>query len=232
MSEKTFVRLDNRDYEVGSQAHLDKIDELHKAELDALQKRLDAAEEEKQEERKKREAAEGEKDAAKEDARKAREEADGEKAKADEERKKREEEEEEKVREGTRLRRRAERLLAAAREVEEESPSEEERAKREEDEEKKMDGLSAKEVMVLAIQAHSKGFDANGKSDDYVRARFDALEESVRERRGVNGVARVAQALAHRLDSNDGEDAIDKARKARDEAMANAWKAGRNGGSR
>ena len=213
------IRLDGVDYEYGSEAHLAKIDSMNQAKVVDLQKRLDAAE--------------GEKDAAKKESRKNREEMGNEKKKSKDERKKRDQEDGDKIRNRVRLYRTALRLLETGSEEDEEKKkddeTDEDRAKREEDVEKKMDALSDREIMLLAIKAHSKdftGLDANGKprTDDYVRSRFDALDESVRENRRVGGVARAAAFHQTRVDAHDGPTEYEKAVAKRDKELADAWK--------
>ena len=53
---------------------------------------------------------------------------------------------------------------------------------------------SDREIMVAAIKARDERFDAAGRSDDYVRARFDAKVDDVRK--GLGGLANVNRASA------------------------------------
>lgn len=231
-SEKSMkiIKLDGKDYEFGSEAHLEKLDSMQKEELSKLQKRIDALE--------------GEKDGAKEEARKLREEMADDKKEQESERKKGSDEDGDKIRQRVRLYRTALRLIDTGSEDEDEpadkrgeesaDDTDEKRAKRskrDEDLENKMDGMSDREVMLMAIRAHSKDFtgkDESGKerSIDYVRSRFDSLDESVREHSRVHGVAKVAAFHQHRLDTSDAPTDYEKAKAARDKAMADAWKSG------
>lgn len=214
------IRLDGVDYEYGSEQHLAKVDSIHQAKVTELQKRVDAAE--------------GEKDQAKEESRKLREEVAGEKKNAEDERKKRESEDSDKIRQRVRLYRTALRLLETGSEEDDEKKkdddkerdgeTEDERSKREADLEKKMDAMGDREIMLMAIQAHSKDFKADGKSVDYIRSRFDALDESNRENRRVGGVARAAVFHQTRVDSKDEKTEYEKAVERRDKAAADAWK--------
>lgn len=242
------VKLDGTDYEFGTEPHLAKLDALHKGELDALQKKLDAAD--------------GVADQAKDEARKLRDQMESDKKTSDDERRKRDDETNDQIRNRVRLYRTALRLLDTGVEdpdvgvniqVEAAAPDEDEgepdvgvkvtdedgdpleqrkRAKRGLDLEKKMDGMTDREIMLMAIKAHVKDFTGDKRSDDYVKSRFDAIEETVRSNSRVGGVVRAAAIHERHLDSNESSNLslVEKARKKRDEAARNAHL--KNGGKR
>lgn len=83
----------------------------------------------------------------------------------------------------------------------------------------KFDGKTDLEIMVDAIKADDKDFDAAGKSEDRVRGHF----ESMARRGGVRAdsiTSVVRRSAESREDSSDND--IEKARKARDERAFNA----------
>jgi len=61
---------------------------------------------------------------------------------------------------------------------------------------KRFDAMSDRELMVEVIKSQVDGFDPNEKSDDYVRARFDALD--VQRFDGVDSVVRAGEAAKKR----------------------------------
>lgn len=176
--EKKFIRLDNRDFEIGSQAHLDKIDDLHKVEvadlkkqIDLLSGKLDSAE--KAVEVAKREKAEAETKSA--DAEKTHQ------------------------RDLTsRVKARVKLLMRAIRLFGEEDEEGEE-------EEKKMDGLldlSERDIHLKAILKVDPDFKADGKTDDYIAGKFDGAIEYLAKERSVDGVVRVIEGGKGRFDAN------------------------------
>jgi hypothetical protein len=97
----------------------------------------------------------------------------------------------------------------------------------------RFDGKSDREVVLMAIAHHDSKFSAEGKSDDYLQARFDMLVEAAPERRDARGATlRAIQGAQGRKpagDRQDGEEPrIDSAEAARlqanREAMARASK--------
>lgn len=192
--EKKFIRLDGRDFEIGSDAHLDKLDELHKAEkakmqakIDEQAGRLDAAE--KAVESAKREAGDADKkmeDAAKE----------------------REKDLAQRVKSRVRLVLRALRLFG-------------EDSGEGDDEEKKMDAfaeMSERELHLKAIQKADPDFKADGKSDDYIAGKFEGALDYLSASSRVDGVVAVLEGRGReprRLDARDagGEHPVAKARR-------------------
>lgn len=72
--------------------------------------------------------------------------------------------------------------------------------------EAKLDGKSDREIMIEAIRHDDESFVAEGKSDDYVRAYFEACTKSSRRHdEGGNGIGAVRSAAvgATRRDDND-----------------------------
>lgn len=252
------IRIDGKEYEIGSEAHIAKLEEqIAKANLDA------------KEAIKAKDVAEAERDTLKAALTKAN--LDAKKSLEDLEAAKAEEDEAAKVkkRQRRKLERIALRFFEAAKEAEAMEKEEKKRSKREfppgakappftsedggdkeekskrskrewdeEDEEcmdaleSKIDSMSDRELMLAVIGQHVENFDAKDKSDDYVTARFDSLVEQVtkaqKNERGIAGVVRAAREGVHHLDSNE-EDMITQARRKRDEAAREAWKVSNNG---
>ena len=169
-AEKTLIRLGDRDYELGSQAHLDAIETNHKtavatlkAQVETLSGKLDSAE-------KAVEVAKREKDEAV--------------AKTATDEKERSKDLSSRVKARTRFLMRALRLFG------------EDDAAEEEDEEKKMDSLcdmSEREIQLKAIAKIDPDFKADGKSDDYVAGKFEGAVEYLTKSRSVDGVVRVIE---------------------------------------
>lgn len=82
---------------------------------------------------------------------------------------------------------------------------------------------SDRDLMMDAIAKVNSNFDATDKSDDYVRARYDAVLETVKTHRGVNGVVNVIENLK-KLDARGEEDPIASAKAKRDAQARDAWK--------
>ncbi len=207
IEEMKTIRLDGKDYEIGSQAHLDKIDEMNKAEQaklvkanDELQAKLDA------------------KDEA---FKKGEEEAVDLKKKAADFMK----EEKTKMRSAARAAVRLYRAFKRAVGKEEDDEDEE-----------KMDALldecvdKPREVMERALKTASPDFKFDEKSEDYVVARFDAFVERRMSETGVDSVVRaseIAKAEIEKLDRKNGDvddDLVAKADKKNREDRQNAWK--------
>jgi len=178
------IRLDGKDFEVGSDAHLAKIDELHAAELtkfkaDAAEATAKAAAAQKL-----ADEAQANFDAASKAKKKLEddlEEEKGEKGKA-------------RVRSRLRLLQRAAKFLTDD----------------DEDEEGKYDGLTDREIMVKVINsdANWKEEKFDGKSDDYIQALFDSVSKNFTRTDGVDSVVK-AHKLATRSDAAD--DIVSKA---------------------
>ncbi len=199
------IKLDGKEYEYGSAQHLDKLEEMGKADLakltksnDELQAKLDAKEA---------------------DFKKADEEAADLKKKAADFIK----EEKSKMRSAARA---AVKLYRAFKRAV---------GKEEDDEdETKMDALldecvdNPRAVMTRALATQSPEFKFDEKSEDYVVARFDAFVE---RRMGETGVDSIVKAGEHakteleKLDAKEkGEDVVAKAAKANHDDRHNAWK--------
>jgi uncharacterized protein len=180
------IRLDGKDFEVGSDAHLAKIEELHKAELARV--RSDAADETAKVTKAKDEL-QANFDAAAKAKKKLEEELEeekGEKGKA-------------RVRARLRLLQRAAKFL---------TDDEEEEDDKDKD---KFDGLSDREVMVKVINADAnwKEEKFDGKSDDYVQALFDSVTKNFVRADGIDSVV-VAHKKVSRADAGD-DDPVSKA---------------------
>lgn len=198
--DKTLIRLGDRDYELGSQAHLDAVDVNHKAEtsklqakIDELSGRLDSAEK------------------AVETAKREKGEADTRSADAAKEREK---DLAQRVKSRVRMVMRALRLFG-------EDDSEDGG-----DDEKKMDALcdlSERDLHLKAIHKAEPDFKADGKSDDYIAGKFEGAVKFLSKANGVDGVARVIEGT--RFDSKPqsrDEHPVAKARRERHERMRNA----------
>ncbi len=239
------VRLDGRDYELGTQEHLDAVDRIHKVEVEKI--RLDAkAEVDKAlvqitDLTKRADTAEGRADAAEGALTKERAAAEEAKAKRAIEAKEKEKAERNFIRARRRLERATVRYFGGDDEEDTDGEKDTEKdsggkakSKRAMADEK-MDAMSDRELQIHCLQKHDPSLTFEGKSDDYVAARFDACIDNLKAARGVNGVVNRVEAL--KLDAvgaGSEEDAMAKARKARDERAANVWKVqpSTNGGSR
>lgn len=189
----TKIKLDGKDYEFGSEAHIGAVESIHakalaakdaeiaslRAASDTLKGKLDAADAKADDEAKKAAADE----AAKEKL-----------------------EEEKKSREKARMKR----ALRAARLMEVE------------DDEEKLDGLLAKsdrEIMVEALKHIDPKFSKESESEDYLRARFDAIESERLDSVSINGLRAVRSIV-----STGEDDAVAKARAEMIARNRNAWK--------
>lgn len=212
------IKLDGRDFDYGSEAHLDKVDELHKKALAAAvseaETKLDAADKAREEAVKERDALQGKLDASEKARESAAKAAEADKASAEDERK----------RAASTVKARLRKFIRALvlREMGETDDGEDE---------KKMDALvdaafsdeGAQAFMVSAIQKSDPEFKSDGKTPEYIEGRFDALEEIAQKTRGVDSVLRAAVIHAAHLDA-DSEDPVEKSRKKMLERNANAWK--------
>lgn len=241
------VRLDGKEYEEGSREHLDAVERhnaaaLERARLDAraeLDKAVAAKDAELGEAKKRLDAAEGERDAAKTALEQFKADAAAAKTKADGEEADRKKAERAQLRQKIRLVSEIARFFGDDSDEEDEEEDDgkggKKKAKRL-DADDRFDALldmSERELMLRAIKKGQPAFDDQGRSDDYLRSRYDTLLAHVREQRGVDGVARVAADHARRLDATgrgreDGG-TVEQARRKREDVYANAWR-GQQGG--
>jgi len=144
------IRIDGVDYEVGSDAHLSKVESMHKAKLDTVTAKAD-------DEKKRADAAEGERDGLKKELAEAND---------------------PKRLDGLVSDRVA--LVSTARKVL--------------GDEEKLDGKTDREIMIATIRHDDEDFDAEGKSDEYVRAYFEATAKGSTRRQDAGGIKAVAAA--------------------------------------
>lgn len=185
------ISLDGADFEYGSEAHLSKLGALHAAALDAKSQELAAAVKARDEAQA---VLDGKK--AEEEAASKRAEDEKEKEKADAEKK------------AAAQKARFKRAWRAARIMEA-------------DDEEALDSLldlSERELMLKAITHSDPGFVADSKSDDYVAARFDLLQEVVTD--SVGSVVRAVESV--KRDGGAGVNEVEKARIAMIERSRNA----------
>ncbi len=197
---KKYIRLDGKDFEIGSDEHVRHLDakceaqraeaEKAKTELVELRARFDAGER----------AAKAAKDQASAEAAKAEKEA------------------------GARMKRRL-RLMRAAMAVARDIGAEDD----EDGDEEKMDALdemSDRDLMIHVIKLHAghEKFDGKDESDDYVRATFDFVTKTAKRADGVDSVVKELER-AKRTDANEG--AKDPEKAARDAMVKSAVDAGR-----
>lgn len=81
-------------------------------------------------------------------------------------------------------------------------------------------GKSEREIMVAAVQAKNEKFDAKDQSDDYIRARFDALCESVEAKPAPKGEG----PKPPQFKKNEKGDRLDQAYASHLENTRDAWK--------
>lgn len=221
------IRLDGKDYEFGSQAHIDKLESMakeaedrikldHKSAIDKLVSEhnaaLEAAKKETDKLQGRLDGVTSEFETFKADSAKTLKKAEEEKA-----------EREKSV--SARILRRVKLMRMALRFFDDDKEMDEE----------KMDGMSDREIMEAVIRKRSPNFDMKDRTDDYVESRFDSIMESAREDRGVNGVVNAARHHAANLPGGtsmgrfDAKDSpVVKARADREAAYRDAWK---NGGA-
>jgi HK97 family phage prohead protease len=183
---KTLIKLDGKDYEFGSQAHFDKLDALHTAEITKVRGELTSL-------KSQHDVLQGKFDAAEAEAKTA-------KAAVEEGKKSFKDQLKSAVSSRVKLLRKALRFA-----TEEDGEGDEE----EDDEkvEKKMDaldGLSDREIMVQCLNGTDafKEVKFDGKSDDYVLGLFEHATKNLKPAGGVDDVVR-AHNLVTRLDSKD-----------------------------
>jgi len=102
--------------------------------------------------------------------------------------------------------------------------------------EKKLDACTEREVMVRVIRKAIPDFDSEGRSDDYLSARFDGILEDYAAQRRVDGVAAAAAAGRAHLDAREEDggagDIVDKARKDNLARSRGAWQTALSGGAK
>lgn len=216
------IRLDGKEYEVGSQSHLDAIEHGHTANIAKLKSEADArlaqvkldAKTEVDALKVKLDTLEGERDGLAAKIEKFN--ADAKASKEADDKKKKEDDEAFNFKK--KARRKLERMALRF------------FADEDEDEDKldaKLDSMSDRDLMLHCIGKSVKNFDAKsveGKSDDYVAARFDSIVEKTDDEKSIGGVVRAAAKASARLDADDDSDAVTKARAKRDAQAAGLWK--------
>jgi HK97 family phage prohead protease len=158
------IKIDGKDFDFGSEAHIAKLEDLHQAEVSALKTQISTANSD-------RDKATARADAADQDVARIKGElatATDPKAVAD------------KVNARVDLLVKAKGILG---------------------EKVTLDGKSDREVMVDAVRIDDKDFTGEGKSDDYVRARFDVVTSKGVRADSIHSVVAHAQQL--RSDSRD-----------------------------
>lgn len=85
---------------------------------------------------------------------------------------------------------------------------------------KKLDAMSIKDIKISVIKAKSPEANLDGKSDEYVNARYDAVVENIDYDDGAVGGQR--QAASRRQDANG--NAVEKARLDNEKYVTNAYK--------
>lgn len=203
---KTLIKLDGKDYEYGSVAHIEKLETTHTVSLDKARGELTSL-------KSQYDALQGKFDAAEVEGAKAKKEAEGAKAADGEKFVSR-------VKAKVRLLMRSLRLFGNPDDDNDE----------EDKEESKMDAidelitLSDRDLMIRCLNKTEAFKEAkfDGKSDDYVAALFDNLKDP-KPADGVDNVVRAHQKVAH-SDSND--DAVVKAEidRQRKAAETPPWK--------
>lgn len=205
---KTLIKLDGKDYEYGSAAHIEKLESNHAAALEKVRGELTAL-------RSQHDVLQGKFDAADAEAKDAKKAIEGAKSAAGENFTS-------KVKSKVRLLMRAMRLFG----------EDDDDAKEGDDEDKdkeKMDaidelvGLSDRDLMIRCLNKTEAFANAkfDGKSDDYVTALFDNLKNA-KPADGVDSVVRAHKQVSSQFDANDAEvkAEIERQRKAQAEP---AW---------
>ncbi len=88
----------------------------------------------------------------------------------------------------------------------------------------KMDAMEDRDLMLACIAKVDTKFDAKDRSDDYVQSRFDTACGALADDRGITGIVRAAEDGLKRLDADDSDDPVSKARAERDARSAGAWR--------
>lgn len=180
---KTFIKLDGKDYEYGSAAHIDKLESLHTSEVTKVRGELTSLRSQHEQLQGKFDAAEAEVGTAKkalEDVKKD----DGEKLKS-------------RIKSRVRLLMRAMRLFG-------DDDGEEDDEKKAEEKMDKFDGLSDRDIMIHCLKQTEafKGATFDGKSDDYVTGIFEHALKTATPADNVDSVVNAHRRLIH-SDAND-----------------------------
>ena len=88
----------------------------------------------------------------------------------------------------------------------------------------KLDGLSSREIMEKVIISKHKEMKLDGKSDEYVEARFDAIIDSLPAKRDDGAVLRQVVATAENLDGKKNDEDLEEKKKDAFAAMQAAHK--------
>lgn len=214
------IRIDGRDFEVGSDAHIAKIEELANAKVATAQSETQGVQ-------RKLDDLQGRYDAADAASKKAKTEAD-----AASERDKKEGEAKAARSKDTvrsRMRKLVRALVLRAVGESENEPDEDDMPMQKMDAivDAAFDDAAFKKLQVETIVASDPEFKADGQTDDYIAGRFDAVTEATAksQARGIDNVVRQVEVHKRNLDAkNDNETDVEKARKARDKSAADAWK--------
>lgn len=194
---KRVIRIDGKDFDYGSETHVNYIEEAHKAELakreaatkelqtrcDTLEARCDAAEK-----------------AAKKSKEELEEEQKGEKARA-------------RRRSREKLLRRAIRVLATENDEDEEEKMD------------ALDDLTDRELMLKVIRADANYADdkaLEAKSDDYITAIFEIVSKNFTRTDGVDNIVKTIERVK-RTDMGD-KDPADESRKKMNKEAQEAWR--------
>ena len=238
------IRLDGRDYEVGSAEHLDKIETTHKAEVSQL--RTDAKTELDKavaEVAKRADAAEGRADTAEKALEEERADAKKSKTKGEEDYAAKEKGLRAHFARKLRLVRSFVRWFSS-----DDDGDEDGKGKDDKDGDEKMDklddellSLSERDLMLKAIMRVDAKFDGKApdgtdRSDDYVQAVFDSTIARVKHARSIHGVVEAVET-AKRADARDvgTSPTIEKARSDHHNKLNEMWRAkpsAQNGGAR
>jgi hypothetical protein len=83
----------------------------------------------------------------------------------------------------------------------------------------KLDSMDEKAIKIAVVKAESKDLNLDGKSDEYLNARFDMIDEALKADPAAELGSSVIKARA-----DGAEDPVAAARKRQQERNANAWK--------
>jgi len=203
-SSKRVIRIDGKDLDYGSEAHIKHLEDAHLADLQKGEIAL-------KEVQTRCDAAEGKAKDAETRAKKAEEEATGEGAKA-------------KRKDRNRLLRRAFRALSKMVTEDEDTTETEDKMDALDDE---LSELSDKDVMLRVIRADAAYADdksLDDKPEAYIQAIFDGLSKrGVTRTDGIDSVPRAFERVK-RLDTRESKDPIDVSRAKSNKTMQDAWK--------
>lgn len=166
------IKLDGKDFEFGSEAHIEKIEQIHAAAVVKLDEKLSASDVALKAEKSAKDALQGSND----DLAKKLDEAKASLAAALDPKSLAE-----KVNARVQLVVKAKSVLG---------------------EDAKLDEKSDRDIMVDVIKLDSKEFSDEGKSDDYIRGRFESVEKTAVRTDSVDAIVRNIEASKH-LDASD-----------------------------